>query len=62
MDTPTEAREKRKRGPLPGPVRRQYPVLLDEQIGDWAKAQPGGLSGTVRRLLEEAYLRENAAS
>ena len=49
---------RRKPGRKPGPERRQYPVLIEEELGDWAKAQPGGLSETVRRLLREA--REKA--
>lgn len=47
----------RKRpGPTPGPPTRKYNVLLEEELGEWAKAQPGGLSELVRRLLKD--LRE----
>jgi hypothetical protein len=30
-------------------------MLLDPEDTEWAKAQPGGLSGMVRHLLNEAH-------
>ena len=48
-----EARVKRKPGPLPGPPTRKYNLLLDEELGEWGKQQPGGLSELVRRLIKE---------
>ncbi len=45
----------RKRGPVPGPETGRYQVLLEPEIADWGKHQPGGLSELVRRLLREAY-------
>jgi len=46
--------ERKKPGPMPGEPTRQFPVMLPEELGEWAKSQPEGLSGTVRRLLREA--------
>jgi hypothetical protein len=49
----------RKRpGPVPGPPTAKYTVLLEPELAEWAKTQPGGLSELVRRLLREA--RETA--
>lgn len=48
----------RRPGPLPGVARRQYTLLIDEELGDWGKAKPGGLSGLVRRLLQEEKSKE----
>lgn len=48
-----EARVRRKPGPVPGPPTRKYNLLLDEELGEWGKQQPGGLSELVRHLLTE---------
>ncbi len=40
----------------------KYTVSLDPARVEWAKAQPGGLSGTLRRLLDEEYARAQAAA
>ena len=48
-----EARVRRKPGPVPGPPTRKYNLLLDEELGEWGKQQPGGLSELVRRLIKE---------
>lgn len=53
-------RERKKPGPVPGPATRKYNILLEEDLGEWGKAQPGGLSDLVRRLLREAKNREAA--
>ena len=53
----SEATEKRKPGPVRGEPTKQYPVLLPEELGEWAKHQPEGLSALVRRLLREAKQR-----
>ncbi len=47
-------KSRRKPGPVAGPERRQFTVLIDPDLGEWAKNQPGGLSELVRRLLHEA--------
>jgi hypothetical protein len=44
----------RKPGRVPGPPTEKYTVLLEPDLAEWAKAQPGGLSDLVRRLLREA--------
>ncbi len=52
-----EARVRRKPGPVPGPPTRKYNLLLDEELGEWGKQQPGGLSELVRHLLNEEKKR-----
>lgn len=47
----------RKPGPVPGPPTARYQVLLEPRDAEWAKAQPGGLSALVRRLLRREYDR-----
>lgn len=47
----------------PGPKRRLAPVvrttlMLEEELVEWGKGQPGGLSDLVRRLLREEKERE----
>ena len=37
-----------------GEPMRLYPVRLPEELGEWAKNQPGGLAVLVRRLRREA--------
>lgn len=48
----------RKRGPQPGPPTQQYSLMLEPDPAEWGKGKPGGLSDFVRRLLREAYERE----
>lgn len=50
---------KRKPGPVPGPKTERYQVLLEPELAEWGKQQPGGLSELIRRLLREA--RETTA-
>jgi hypothetical protein len=45
---------RRKPGPVPGPERRQFTILIDPDLGEWGKQQPGGLSELIRRLLHQA--------
>ena len=49
----------RRRGRPPGTVRpssmMKTTMLLDPEDTEWAKTQPEGLSGLVRRLLAEAH-------
>jgi hypothetical protein len=54
-EVPAEGKARRKPGPLPGPERRQYTILIDPDLGEWGKRQPGGLSDLIRRLLREEY-------
>jgi hypothetical protein len=54
-----EARVRRKPGPVPGPPTRKYNLLLDEELGEWGKQQPGGLSELVRQLLTEEKNRRS---
>lgn len=51
------ARVRRKPGPVPGPPTRKYNLLLDEELGEWGKQQPGGLSELVRQLLAQEKKR-----
>ena len=45
-------KERRKPGPVPGPPTRKVNILLEEELAEWGKQQPGGLSEMVRRLLQ----------
>jgi hypothetical protein len=45
----------RKRGPIPGPPTVKATVLVEPELVEWGKQQPGGLSELVRRLLRGAY-------
>lgn len=45
---------KKRPGPVPGPPTRKYTVLLEEELAEWGKRQPGGLSETLRALLKAA--------
>lgn len=56
----TEEPARRKPGPVPGPPTRKYNVLLDEDLADWGKQQPGGLSELVRRLLRAERQKQEA--
>jgi hypothetical protein len=49
---------RKKPGPIPGPATVRTNVLLEADLIEWGKQQPGGLSELVRRLLREAYERE----
>ncbi len=56
----TETPERKKPGPRPDPALARmdkYTMKLDPEDAEWGKAQPGGLSDLVRRLLREARLR-----
>lgn len=53
---------KRRPGPAKREGRRQYPVILDESVAEWAKNTPDGLSGLVRRLLQDEYERTQRPS
>ena len=44
----------RKRGRVPGPKTDRYQVLLSPELAEWGKRQEGGLSGFLRRLMEDA--------
>ena len=50
-------KERRRPGPTPGPSRRKVNVLLEEDLSEWGKRQPGGLSELTRRLLREERQR-----
>jgi len=53
-------RSRKKPGPVPGAPTRKYNILLEEEVAEWGKMQPGGLSELVRRLLKEAHARQRA--
>lgn len=53
----SETKTKKKPGPVPGPPTRKYNILVEEELGEWAKSQPGGLSELVRQLLKEERQR-----
>ena len=54
----TADKTRRNPGPKPKAKTQQYALMLEPEPADWAKGQPGGLSEFVRRLLREAYKRE----
>jgi hypothetical protein len=56
---PSDTQPARKKpGPVPGAPTRKYNILLEEEIAEWGKVQPGGLSELVRRLLKEARAKQ----
>lgn len=56
---PFSPEKRRKRGPVPRANTRMTAVVLDDDLLDWGKSQPGGLSGTVRQLLRAAMESNN---
>lgn len=52
-----EKRQERKRGRPPQPGLERYNLMLDRELAEWGKSQPGGLSGLVRDLLRKARAR-----
>ena len=54
-------RKKPGRTPAPGPPNYKRNILLPDELTDWAKEQPEGLSGLVRKLLEDERKRREAA-
>ncbi len=45
---------RRRPGPVPDMNTVRTTVVLDRELADWGKNQPGGLSDLLRRLLREA--------
>ncbi len=45
---------RKKPGRVPGPPTVRYTVLLEEELGEWAKRQPGDLSEVLRRPQRQA--------
>ena len=52
MKTTTENRS--RPGPVPGPETKKCALLIDPDLVEWGKHQPGGLSNLVRHLLRQA--------
>jgi hypothetical protein len=52
--------DKKRPGPIPGPQTVKATVLLEPDLLEWGKRQPGGLSELMRRLLREARAQEGA--
>ena len=50
----SEVIKSRRPGRPPGQAMQLTSLLLEPELIEWAKCQPGGLSGVVRRLLKEA--------
>lgn len=44
----------KKPGRVPGTPKQKVTVLLDPDLLEWGKQQPGGLSETLRQLLRAA--------
>lgn len=53
----SEEKTQKKRGPIPGPKTTKYTILMEEELGEWGKRQPGGLSETARRLFRQEFDR-----
>ena len=43
----------KKPGRVAGPTTQKFNVLIEPELAEWAKHQPGGLSEMVRRLLKQ---------
>lgn len=55
--------EMRKRpGPVAGPETVRKNVLIEPDLLEWAKRQPGGFSELVRRLVRESKEKQEARS
>jgi hypothetical protein len=52
--------DKKRPGPIPGSQTVKATVLLEPDLLEWGKRQPGGLSELMRRLLREARAQEGA--
>jgi hypothetical protein len=58
MEETEKLPSRKKPGPVPGPPMTRYNILLEEELGEWGKQQPGGLSETIRRLLRQERVRQ----
>ncbi len=55
-DTETGAKDGRRRGRVPSQTERvKTTLLLDLDMVEWGKREPGGLSEIIRRLLRQEY-------
>jgi hypothetical protein len=54
MDEADVAVKRRRPGRVKGTPTQKYTLLLEEDIAEWGKQQPGGLSELLRRLLRKA--------
>jgi hypothetical protein len=54
METKQETKPRKKPGRVATEGRGRYNVMLDDDLAEWAKHQPGGMSETLRRLLVDA--------
>jgi len=59
---PVRRGERKRPGPVPGVPTQRYTLLLEEELGEWGKRQPGGLSELVRRLLRRAKQEVESSS
>ena len=57
---PHDKPERKKPGPVPGIPTRKYNILLEEDLAEWGKHQPGGLSELIRRLLRAEWERKHS--
>lgn len=51
----------KRRGPVPGPEKARTNVLIEPDLLEWGKHQPGGFSELVRRLVREAKEKQEQA-
>ena len=58
METPLVPKVPKKHGPVPKGYVDAH-ILIPPYLNDWAKHQPEGLSGLIRRLLKEEYDRQH---
>ncbi len=57
-EAPAPEKPRKKRGPVPGPETEKYTVLIAPDLAEWGKYQPGGLSETIRVLMQAARAKE----
>ena len=53
-------KERKRSGPIPGPLTAKITVLIEPDMIEWGKRQPGGLSATLRKLLRETKDKDTA--
>jgi len=53
---------RKKPGPAPRLNTDRTTLMLDPDLIEWGKQQPGGLSETVRRLLREAKVKAESST
>jgi hypothetical protein len=53
-----ENKEPKKPGRIPGNATVKATILIEPDLLEWGKRQPGGLSDTIRKALKEIRQKE----